>query len=60
MKATMNRVKWDKEDVRFFEHALKVVLNNAESAAVDKDDYRAAFNQALDHIIDQIDMHREE
>ena len=56
----MNRVKWDKEDVRFFEHALKVVLNNAESAAVDKDDYRAAFNQALDHIIDQIDMHREE
>ena len=60
MKATMNRVKWDKEDVRFFEHALKVVLNNAESAAVDKDDYKAAFNQALDHIIDQIDMHREE
>ena len=56
----MNRVEWDKEDVRFFEHALKVVLNNAESAAVDKDDYRAAFNQALDHIIDQIDMHREE
>ena len=60
MKATMNRVKWDKEDVRFFEHALKVVLNNAESAAVDKEDYKAAFNQALDHIIDQIDMHREE
>ena len=60
MKATMNRVKWDKEDIRFFEHALKVVLNNAESAAVDKDDYKAAFNQALDHIIDQIDMHREE
>ena len=60
MKATMNRVKWDKEDVRFFEHALKVVLNNAESAAVDKEDYKAAFNQALEHIIDQIDMHREE
>lgn len=60
MKATIDRVKWDKEDVRFFEHALKVVLNNAESAAVDKEDYKAAFNQALDHIIDQIDMHREE
>lgn len=60
MKATTIKIAWDKEDIRSFEYALKVVLNSAESAAQDKEDYKAAFNRALDHLIDQIDMHREE
>ena len=59
MKATTTRVKWDKEDVRLLEHALKVVLSNIEAVALDKDDYEAAFNQAIDHVIDQLDLYRE-
>jgi len=60
MKATMTRVKWDKDDIHLFEHALKVILQNIEAVASDKEDYKAAFNQAIDHIIDQLDLCREE
>jgi hypothetical protein len=59
MKATTTKVKWDKEDVRLLEHALKVMLNSIESVALDKEDYESAFNQAIDHVIDQLDLHRE-
>lgn len=60
MNATMTKVVWDKHDIRFFEHALKVMLKNIDSAASDKEDYKAAYNQAIDHIIDQLDLCREE
>jgi hypothetical protein len=59
MKATMTKVKWDKDDIRTFEHALKLMLSSIEAVALDKEDYESAVNQAIDHVIDQLDLHRE-
>lgn len=60
MKANMTRIKWDKEDIRLFEYALKIMLDNIEAAAIDKEDYESAYNQGIDHIIEQLKYYREE
>ena len=56
----MTRIKWDKEDIRLFEYALKIMLDNIEAAAIDKEDYESAYNQGIDHIIEQLKYYREE
>lgn len=56
----MTKVKWDRDDIRTFEHALNLMLNSIEAVALDKEDYDSAFNQAIDHVIEQLKYYREE
>lgn len=60
MKAATTNITWDREDIRLFEHALKVVLDNIEAAALGHGDYKEAYNQAIDHMIKQLSYSREE
>lgn len=57
---TATKVIWDRDDIRAFEHMLKAVLKGIEDISIDKEDYEEAYNHAIDHMIDQLSLHREE
>lgn len=50
----MQAIKLDRQDIRLIEQLLEQADRVAETISMDKDDHQQAYDQVIEHLIEQL------